>query len=218
MSQDSEDAAMPLLDFDEVADLILQLGSQTSPSEFHGYLVGQLAAGQRPDAQPLKRILMECLDLQHEFSSEQFEQLRYIHMSSLNSLMDESLSFYPLLADDDDELELRLQLVSQWCQYFLSGFATVEKAVQDIPEIVNDALNDMAAISQVGIEPDSLETDEDIDAAEEDYAQLVEYIRLAVMNIFMEYIPAPSPASPNNAENPEGYLQAQDLFQQRKIH
>ena len=63
MSQDSADSAMPLLDFDEVADLILQLGSQTSPSEFHGYLVGQLAAGQRPDAQLLKRILMECLDL-----------------------------------------------------------------------------------------------------------------------------------------------------------
>lgn len=211
------EAMQQQLDFDEVADLLVQIGSHTSPSELHGFLCGQLAAGQRSEGSTLTQSLQESLDVQDSFSAEQLEKLRFVYMSSLNALMDDSLSFYPLLADDDAEITIRLATLGQWCQNFLSGFATVEKAIKDIPEIVNDALNDMAAISQVGVDEDELEEDED--AAEEDYAQLVEYIRLATMNIFMEYIPAPTaPSAAAEATKEQGYLSAQDLFQQRKIH
>ncbi|MCK5880672.1 MAG: UPF0149 family protein [Sinobacterium sp.] len=205
------------LDFDEVADLMVQIGSHTSPSELHGFLCGQLAAGQRSEGASFTQTLQESLDVQDSFSPEQLEKLRFVYMSSLNALMDDEMSFYPLLADDDAEITTRLATLSQWCQNFLSGVATVEKAIKDVPEIVNDALNDMAAISQVGV--DEAELEEDEDAAEEDYAQLVEYIRLATMNIFMEYIPAPT--APKLATQPsteQGYLSAQDLFKQRKIH
>ena len=206
-----------LLDFDEVADLIVQIGSHTSPAELHGFLSGQLSAGRRLEGSDLTEILIECLDVQDSFSAEQLEKLRFVYMSTLNSLMDDELGFYPLLAEDDSEITLRLGTLGQWCQNFLSGFATVEKAIKDIPEIVNDALNDMAAISQVGV--DEAELEEDEDAAEEDYAQLVEYIRLASLNIFMEYIPAPTaPTLTAEASKEQGYLSAQDLFQQRKIH
>lgn len=205
------------LDFDEVADLMVQIGSHTSPSELHGFLSGQLAAGQRSDGAVFTQTLQESLDVQDSFSPDQLEKLRFVYMSSLNALMDDELGFYPLLADDDAEITLRLGTLGQWCQNFLSGFATVEKAIKDIPEIVNDALNDMAAISQVGV--DEAELEEDADAAEEDYAQLVEYIRLATMNIFLEYIPAAKASSPvTDVPKEEAYLSAQDLFQQRKIH
>ncbi len=205
------------LDFDEVADLMIQIGSHTSPSELHGFLCGQLAAGQRSEGQMLTQTLQESLDVQDSFSAEQLEKLRFVYMSSLNALMDDELGFYPLLVDDDSEIGLRLTTLGQWCQNFLSGFATVEKAIKDIPEMVNDALNDMAAISQVGI--DEAELEEDEDASEEDYAQLVEYIRLATMNIFMEYAPMPSVSSSSeNISKDQTYLSAQDLFQKRKIH
>jgi len=213
------------LDFDEVADLLVQLSSHTSPSELHGFLCGVLAGGKRVDGEAFNGLLEEVLDVETVFSPEQSEKLRFIYMSSLNSLMDEQFGFYPLLADDDAEIEIRLTCLSQWCQLFLSGFATVEKAIKDIPEIVNDALNDMAAISQVGFDDEEFE-DDDPEAVEDDYAQLVEYIRLASMNIFMEYIPRPAHEAAANAASAksdekapdDAYLSAQDLFQQRKIH
>jgi hypothetical protein len=202
------------LDFDEVADLMLQIGSHTSPSELHGFLCGQLAAGQSAEGALLTQTLQECLDVQDSFSAEQLEQLRFMQMSSLNALMDDALSFYPLLADDDAEITLRLTTLGQWCQNFLSGFATVEKAISSVPDIVNDALNDMAAISQVGV--DEAELEEDEEAAEEDYAQLVEYIRLATMNIFLEYKSGTLPDS--DSAQDKHTLSSQELFQQRKIH
>ncbi len=221
----SEDA-LPRLDFDEVADLILQIGSHTSPAELHGFIAGQLAAGGRSDGPVLLSAFKEMLDVQSDFSHEEGEKLRFIYMSTLNALMDPELGFYPLLADDDSEIDIRLTTLSQWCQNFLSGFATVEKAISDISEIVNDALNDMAAISQVGVEAD--EVDEDMDAVESDYTQLVEYIRLATMNIFMEYLPEPAKDAKATAADTaqvasgeqveQTYLNTQDLFQQRKIH
>ena len=56
--------------------------------------------------------------------------------------------------------------------------------------------------------------------SEEDYVQIVEYVRLAAMNIFVEYavdeVERDLTTSSENA--PDEYLSAQSLFKTRKLH
>ena len=96
------------------------------------------------------------------------------------------------------------------------GFALVEKAVAKLPELVNDALNDLAAISQIGENED-----EDLDnSAESDFFHIVEYVRLAAMNIFMEYaVVVDAPQEKLKTKPADGeYLATEKLFKGRQIH
>jgi uncharacterized protein len=200
------------LDFDEVSDLFVRLGAQNTPSEMHGLLAGQLAAGKRMDYAQWLQEARHFIDTAAAFSSSEEEVLQFVYMATLTALADEQLGFYPLLPGDDDSIEQRLHCLGYWCQGFLAGFALVEKAIADLPEIVNDALNDLAAIAQVG-----MNESEDWDAsADEDYFQIVEYVRLAAMNIFLEYaVEAQDLAVKDSADE---YLSAQTLFKTRQLH
>lgn len=202
----------PRLDFDEVCDLLVGLGSHQSASEVHGLLAGELAAGKRMDYAQWLEVAKEHLDVSQNFSKEQSEKLQYIYMATLISLADDQLGFYPLLAGDDAEVEIRLDCLADWCQGFLAGFALVEKQVAELSEVVNDALNDLAAISQVGVSDD----DEWNESTEEDYFQIVEYVRLAAMNVFVEYAVDAPDADDSNA--PDAYLKTESLFTSRKLH
>lgn len=199
------------LDFDEVCDLLVNLSVQLPASEVHGLLVGELAAGKRMDVQQWQQEAKQLLDIESNLNKEQLEQMQYFYMATLSSLGDEQLGFYPLLLDDDAEIELRLQTLASWCQGFLAGFALVEKQVTELSEVVNDALNDLAAISQVA---PGIDDEQELDSAEQDYFQIVEYVRLAAMNIFIEY------AVDSQAATREGndYLSNETLFNARKLH
>lgn len=204
------------LAFDEVCDLFVSLGAHNSPAEMHGLLAGQLAAGKRMDFAEWQQVAREFIDTDSSFSKEDAEKIQFIYMATLTALADDELGFYPLLPDDDDDIEQRLKSLSLWCQGFLAGFALVEKKVPDISELVNDALNDLAAIAQVGMNDD----DDWNESAEEDYFQIVEYVRLAAMNIFLEYaMESTDPGSDSHGENQsDEYLSAQNLFKTRQLH
>lgn len=201
------------LDFDEMCDLFVALGAHNSPAEMHGLLSGQLAAGQRMNQAQWLKEAREFIDSDQVFSPQEEEQLQYVYMATLAALADENLGFYPLLPSDDTDIEERLTSLGLWSQGFLAGFALVEKAIAELPEAVNDALNDLAAIAQVGLNED----DEWDESADEDYMQIIEYVRLAAMNIFLEY--ARKEADKDAAEPAGGeYLSAQSLFNTRKVH
>lgn len=200
------------LDFDEVSDLLVAVDAHNSPAEMHGFLVGQLAAGKRMTQQQWLYDVQEVIDTDNEFTEAQKEQLYFIYIATLATLSDDTLSFQPLLPEDDDQLEERLTCLGDWCQGFLAGFALVEKAIVELSEPVNDALNDLAAIAQVGAN----EEDEWNESADEDYMQLIEYIRLAVMSVFLEY--AANDKSIKKAEEASVGLTAQSLFSARKLH
>ncbi len=209
----------PHLDFDTVANLFVSLGVHQTPSEIHGLLTGKLAAGQRFDRSAWLIEAQQLLDTEANFTEDQQEQLYFFYMATATPLADADLAFEALIPDDDVEMELRLQTLGLWCSGFLAGFALVEKAIAELPELVNDALNDLAAIAQVGANDD-----EEWDAsAEQDFFQLLEYVRLAAMNIYLEYqTQAAHQAAPNasaNAPSKEGdYLTSQQMFKGRQVH
>lgn len=200
--------ALRALDFDEIANRMLELGVQESPAYFHAIMTGKIAAGQRFTDEQWLDAIDELLEPEEVFSRDDETFFNFIHAHILSSLKDQEFGFYPLLPSDDEDLELRLQSLSQWCENFMAGFALVEKAIEELPDLVNEALHHLAAISQVDSQEENLD-----DSAEEDFIQLVEYVRLAAMNIYYEYA-APEAAEAKQTET----VSAQSLFQQRQLH
>ncbi len=203
------------LAFDEVCDLFVVIGAHNSPAEMHGLLVGQLAAGKRMNHAEWLEEAREFIDTDQVFTKDQEEQLQFVYMATLTALADDELGFYPLLPPDDTEMEERLNSLGLWSQGFLAGFALVEKSIGEVPEVVNEALNDLAAIAHLG-----MNESEDWDAsADDDYMQIVEYVRLAAMNTFLEYAVADVERHlPETGNTTDEYLSAQSLFKTRQLH
>jgi yecA family protein len=104
------------------------------------------------------------------------------------ALDDEDFEFYPLLPDDEADLHARTSAMAGWCNGFLAGFALVSAAGDRsggaLSHDSGEILKDIAAISKAEVDDDADEED-----SEESYAELVEYLRFAVLNVVMDCRP-----------------------------
>ncbi|MEX1033340.1 MAG: UPF0149 family protein [Cellvibrionaceae bacterium] len=166
--------------FDGVADTFISLGALGSPAELHGMLCGRLCGGGRHSEGEWLASAREFLDTARP-DPRADHLIADLYRVTLQQLRDEQLSIELLLPSGDTELEQRVMALSHWCQGFLNGFGT--SGVSDDTVLSGDtadALRDFAALVQIG--PES----EDHEDSETDYQEIVEYIRLAALSIFME--------------------------------
>jgi uncharacterized protein YgfB (UPF0149 family) len=177
-----------IFDFDELANHLLEQGLEASPAQLHGCLSGLLAAGSQPQAESGLDGLAQALGL--DFHGELASRMMQLYTFTAAALEDEELGFYPLLPDDDVEIDLRTEALAQWCNGFLVGFAYVTagtgRSSETLPEDSSEVLKDIGAMAQAAVD------DEEEDDAEESYMELVEYLRLAVLNVFMDCYANPS--------------------------
>ena len=175
-----------IFDFDELANHLLEQGLQSSPSDIHGCLCGLLAAGAGAQPELALAALTESLDL--ELRGELAEQVMALYTVSAAALEDEEFDFHPLLPDDEMEIASRTEALAGWCSGFMTGFALVSAGASTAAENVvskdsAEVLKDFAAIAQAEAADEDREDD---DAADEAYFELVEYIRFATLNIYMD--------------------------------
>lgn len=167
--------------FDYLADQLAQLGTLTSPAELHGFLCGRLSGGARYAEDDWLVSAFEFLNPANPIESAQRAELVNLYHQALAQLQDHQLGFTPLMPDDDCELTLRLEALGQWCHGYLNGFGTsgIGKNA-DLSGETAEALRDFAAFVQM---------DQDCEAdqeAERDYLEIVEYVRVAALSVFME--------------------------------
>ena len=79
--------------------------------------------------------------------------------------------------------------VGAWCSNYISGLGEGMSAEFDVSEEAKEALQDIAAIGQISVD---FETDDD---GERDYAELIEYVRIAVQLIFTDLHPDSGPSA-----------------------
>lgn len=174
---------VPVLDFDEIAGHLLEQGALVSPSRVHGCLSGLLSAGATLQAEHGLDVLADVLDLVAH--GELANRVLQLYTVSGATLQDEEFTFVPLLPDDSVDIKQRAEALADWCNGFLAGFAYEAAGEEDpgtaLSQPSNEALRDIAAFAQV-----ELDEHEDGEDAEADYAELVEYLRVAVINIFMD--------------------------------
>ncbi|MFN2287652.1 MAG: UPF0149 family protein [Chromatocurvus sp.] len=171
-----------LPDFDELANHLFDQGIQSSPSELHGCLAGLLGGGAGREASAGLAGLGKALAI--DVHGELADGLQQMYARTAASAESEKLHFHPLLPGDETELAQRTQALADWCRGFLSGFAqarvTSGLTEAGVAADSAEALRDFAAIAQADAE------DDDPDDAEHAYAELVEYLRVAAMNVIAD--------------------------------
>jgi uncharacterized protein len=170
------------LRFDDLANLLVPLGTLNSPSELQGLLCGKLAGGASLTEINWLLAAVEFLD----FTQAPDEKVREV-LTTLFHVTREQLrgdfGLKLMLPDDDYGLGERTNALSQWCHGFLTGFGSVEVAgVREISEDVEDTLRDLAAIVQI-----HADDEEDDPSAEADFMEVTEYVRMAASGLYLEF-------------------------------
>lgn len=168
------------------ATLLSGAGFSTSPAELHGLLLGRSCAGAGFDVETW---LAEAVDLLGEPPQEAVRQaLIGLQEMVRGELTGEDITLVMLLPGDEHPLKERARALGQWCQGFLSGFGLTQRD-QPLSEEANEVLQDLVAIAQI---ESALEDSED---GENDYMEVMEYLRVAPLLLFTECA-APAPAVP----------------------
>lgn len=176
---------LQVFDFDEVANQLLEQGVQSSPSQLHGCLCGVLAAGAAPEAEVGMAALNQALEL--DLHGELADQIMQLYTVTAASLSDDEFDFHPLLPDDSTDIALRTEAMAQWCRGFLAGYAQVSAGAGGqraaLARDSGEILTDFAVIAEAGVDEDSEEEE-----SESSYAELVEFIRFAALNAYMDAV------------------------------
>jgi uncharacterized protein YgfB (UPF0149 family) len=159
------------------AALLTSNGHPVSPAELHGLLLGRSCAGAGFDPDTWLQDAAELLD------SEPQEPVRQalIGLQEMvkGELSGSEVTIILLLPNDDAPLAERALALGQWCQGFLGGFGLTARDTALSAEAM-EVLQDLAGIAQV---QDALEESED---GENDYMEVMEYLRVAPLLLFAE--------------------------------
>jgi len=171
--------------YESLAVTLASMGSVSSPAELHGYVAGSCCAADAPDPVALCQQLAGHLDISPEQLASAVDLGEWIsHIEA--GLASPELGFYPLLPDDEESLEQRAVALGQWCEGFLAGYALRVGSSGQTPNAeTQEILSDLVAISRIGIP-------EDGDDEEADFMEVVEYLRMAAMSLFLEAREAPA--------------------------
>lgn len=164
------------LDYEMVGELLAMHRILNVPAEVHGMVCGQIGSGASPYSPVLTCTLLGA----EEQPEALVELLSRMAATAADAFEAEDFDFMPLLPDDDEELALRTLALGHWCEGFNMGFAAgLSQRRQGIPDQVREVLGDFTRIAEVGSEADD-------EAREDDYMQVVEYVRVAAATVYLQ--------------------------------
>ncbi|MRI32537.1 hypothetical protein EOPP23_05995 [Endozoicomonas sp. OPT23] len=175
---DNQHGESPVL-FDELADLLVELGGGSHPSELHGLLCGTFSGGSEPGVEAWNRQVSSLLGDEAIGSSGE-EMLSRMYQLTLDKLRQADFGIAMLLPDDEEALEQRTEALGYWCQGFLSGFGEAA-ANRKISAEAEGVINDLSEIAQIQPEQD------DSDEAERFFMEVSEFVRMAMITLFAEF-------------------------------
>lgn len=165
-------------DFEHFSDLLTQASTALPPAEVHGLLSalacvpgeGRVAvlqgevlgpAVQDPGAEPVRAVL------------------EAVWKDTYAALGSTDFSFDLMLPDDEESLEMRTEALGSWCHGFLAGLGLggVGEHHKSLSGDAREFLNDLQEMSRIEADP---ECDEEAEVA---FAELVEYLRIGVLDL-----------------------------------
>lgn len=167
-----------LPEFTEVAHQLKQADALVSPAEAHGLLSGCVCAGSRISG---KNLLEPILGHTIARATSGREVLMNLYHVSSKQLHDADFTFQ-LLLPINAPLSEKSKALTEWCQGFISGLGWAGLNIEQCQtEDVENALYHISEISK--LELDSVIADNEDEKA---FFEVSEYVRLAVMSIYME--------------------------------
>lgn len=193
----SEKAQVPIVDFDELADLCLRHRCFQSPSLFHGVLAGQLCGQERfPREQWLVLFAQLLGDETTQLEGLDKKLALQLLDQTLEQLSASGLDFEPLLPDELYELEERFEALLKWTQGFLKSLTAAKLEVTELSAEAQEGLQDLERL--VALNKENLPADED---NEKDLTAITEFVRMVIMLLYTELHPGQPQVE--QAQNPK---------------
>lgn len=173
------------INHDELDALLKGCGSSWNAGQAHGLLCSRVSlAGADGASRWIAQVLGDATaDLAQRAECE--EMLDALCATTWQQLVERQSEFSLLLPDDNDPASVRTEVMSQWCEGYLHGLVA-EKHSADLKkrlaeEPLADIIKDMLEITRATVGDDA--DDNNID---NDLAELVEYLRVAVQLTYEE--------------------------------
>lgn len=187
------------LDHDSLEAALRRCGSNWSAAQSHGLLSGRLAvAGPACGAEWLGLVLDGVAE--NDAAGKECAALLSASFELCHRQLAERLSAFALLlpADDASE-EVRATALAHWCEGFLHGLVSAQHddALKQRlgAEPLADIIKDMLQITRA-----SAEAEEDSEAFEEAWIELVEYVRVAAQLAYEELADLRDPAGDDTSK------------------
>lgn len=170
-------------DYDELQAALGASGSDPVAAEAHGTACGLLASGadDLPEAW-IQNTLADAGEQGADVGEEARRLLQALYEESVAALHGADMSFQLLLPAEEAPIEARAAALAAWCNGFLYGLAMRGlRPMEELPDELREILADFSEIGRAGVAEEEAQ-----EAGESAYAELVEYVRVAVQIVFDE--------------------------------
>lgn len=170
--------------YEEFERVLREARAVPEPAEAHGTLAGALCSSR--DYGLIEWVRDILPDDSPEEDALRSSVLQNVYDSMVRTLTGNDADFEPLLPADEVPLAERAGALSLWCQGFLYGLGS--GAASDPARVSVEAgeiIRDFTEITHVGVEAED-ENEENETA----FAEVVEFVRVGVQLLFVEFEPA----------------------------
>jgi|SRR5690554_3928201 len=168
-----------------LSELLVPLQIILDPAELHGVLCGKFCGGADPSETDWLLEAVEELDFTQPPDHAVRAALSALFQQTRRQMAQQEFDVQLLVPGDEEDIGHRVACLSNWCQGFLVGFGAAGKVGEaELSPYAKEALEDLAAIGTVGLDRDDTDA---MRAAENDYTEVLEYVRIAVAALFMEF-------------------------------
>lgn len=186
------------IDYPELDQVLRRAGAHWGAGQAHGLLCGQLAAAGSDARQLWVERVLEGSDTENALRGEAQAVLEALFDYTYRQLSARQSAFQPLLPDEGSSVETRVEGLAHWCEGFLHGLVTSEAAQAQkdklAAEPLSEIIKDLLQLTRASADPD-----EDEEANENAYAELVEYVRVTTQLVYeeMAQLREPGPVDAN---------------------
>ena len=182
------------IDHNELDAALRRCGSSWNAGQTHGLLCSRLAlAGAEGASRWLAQVLADT-DPENTLCTECQAMLEALCTSTWQQLSERQSDFMLLLPDDDDSAQVRTEAMGQWCEGFLHGLVSEAHGDELRERLASDPLSDIIK-DLLEITRATVGEEADEQAADNAFAELVEYLRVAAQLTYEELAEFREPSS-----------------------
>jgi len=173
------------VDYGSLNDALRRCGASWDAAQAHGLLSSRLAVGGAGAGADWLQQVLEGTSESDALRAECAGLLNTLFQDTLRQLSERLSEFEPLLPDDSDSASRRASALARWCEGFLHGLVSIDHGEALKQRLGRDPLadiiRDMLQMTRAAADEES--DDETNEAA---YAEIVEYVRVAVQLAYEE--------------------------------
>lgn len=171
-----------LPDYQKVSDALHTLYAIGEASETHGLLCALFSSNVVLHQEAwLDSMLSKHLEGEDSTCKQAQKVLGELFNCTKSMFATDQFALQLLLPTDEASFELRLEALVGWCQGYLAGLNRMGLNLQSLSADVSDATEDLNKIACLDYSQEAAD-----ESSENAYAELIEYVRVAVMALYSE--------------------------------